>query len=109
MFCGNCGKKLNGEKNFCSNCGNKLNINNNVNTNDNNKIKTENKVTNPFTDLLLIVIFSAIAFGVYALVSYLLDLVLFENGKGIILWILISISSGIGLFVAYRTGDTSGL
>lgn len=112
MFCGNCGKELENGKNFCSNCGSKLNEDNNINANNkniNNEIKTENKNQNSFADLLLIIVFSAIAFGVYSLVSYLLDLGLFENGKRVILWILMSISSGIGLFVAYKTGDTSGL
>lgn len=104
MFCGNCGKELKNEENFCSNCGSKINK-------DENKINdNRTEKTNPTSigDLMLTLIFSIIAFGIYSLVLYLAGFK-FDDIKTIIMFALLSICSGFGLMRAYKYNDTSGL
>lgn len=57
------------------------------------------------SDWLLTIIFSIVAFIVYALVMYLLNFNLLSDLKMTILFVLLSICSGFGLMRAYKYGE----
>ncbi len=57
------------------------------------------------SDLFLTVIFSIISFVVYWLVVYLVGFNIFNDTKLVILFILVSITTGYGLMRKYKYGE----
>ena len=57
------------------------------------------------SDLFLTVIFSMISFVVYWLVVYLVGFNIFNDTKLVILFILVSITTGYGLMRKYKYGE----
>ena len=57
------------------------------------------------SDLFLTIIFSIISFVVYWLVVYLVGFNIFNDTKLVILFILVSITTGYGLMRKYKYGE----
>lgn len=57
------------------------------------------------SDLFLTVIFTIISFVVYWLVAYLVAFNIFNDTKLVILFILLSITTGYGLMRKYKYGE----
>lgn len=60
---------------------------------------------NKGNDLVLTIVFTIVAFGIYWLIAFLIDLEIFESAKSIILYIILSLCSGYGLMRAYKYGE----
>ena len=60
---------------------------------------------NKGNDLVLTIIFTIVAFGIYWLITFLVDLDIFEDTKRTILFAIVSLCSGYGLMRAYKYGE----